>query len=71
VVVDYDWCIGCRYCMTACSYLARHFNWTTPQLDPEEINPATNYLGNRARARGVVEKRHFCTRCATAWWSPA
>ena len=30
VVVDYDWCIGCRYCMAACPYQARHFNWGDP-----------------------------------------
>lgn len=62
VVIDYDWCIGCRYCMTACPYSARHFNWTQPQIPAGEINPHTNYLGNRPRPRGVVEKCHFCTQ---------
>ncbi len=60
VVVDYDWCFGCRYCMTACPYSARFFNWGAPDLQPEEINPDTHYLGNRPRPRGVVEKCHFC-----------
>lgn len=60
VVVDYDWCFGCRYCMAACPYSARHFNWGEPDLPPEEINPHTHYLGNRPRSKGVVEKCHFC-----------
>jgi molybdopterin-containing oxidoreductase family iron-sulfur binding subunit len=60
VVVDYNWCIGCRYCMAACPYGARHFNWTEPGRKPEEINPTTHYLGNRPRFRGVVEKCTFC-----------
>jgi len=62
VVVDYDWCIGCRYCMSACPYQARHFNWGTPQLSGEQINPNTHYLGNRPRPKGVVEKCHFCVQ---------
>ena len=60
VVVDYDWCIGCRYCMTACPYQARHFNWGSPKLPAEEITTDTHNLGNRPRPRGVVEKCHFC-----------
>ena len=59
-VVDYNWCIGCRYCMAACPYGARHFNWGEPGLPREEINPATHYLGNRPRPKGVVEKCTFC-----------
>jgi molybdopterin-containing oxidoreductase family iron-sulfur binding subunit len=70
-VVDYDWCIGCRYCMTACPYWARHFNWTTPKLPPAEVNPDTNYLGNRPRPRGVVEKCHFCTQRTRKGRQPA
>ena len=60
VVVDYDWCIGCRCCMSACPYGARHFNWAAPGIRPEEINPRTHYLGNRPRPKGVVEKCTFC-----------
>ena len=62
VVVDYDWCIGCRYCMTACPYQARHFNWGHPDLASDSVNPDTHYLGNRPRPRGVVEKCHFCVQ---------
>ncbi|MGC8763544.1 MAG: 4Fe-4S dicluster domain-containing protein [Acidobacteriota bacterium] len=59
-VIDYNWCIGCRYCMAACPYGARHFNWGEPHLPPEEMNPETHYFGNRPRYRGVVEKCTFC-----------
>ncbi|MBF0381634.1 MAG: 4Fe-4S dicluster domain-containing protein [Magnetococcales bacterium] len=60
VVIDYDWCIGCRYCSVACPYWARHFNWSKPNLQPDEINPKTHYLGNRPREAGVMEKCTFC-----------
>lgn len=59
-VIDYNWCIGCRYCMTACPYWARHFNWKEPHLEAEEINPITDYLSNRPRPKGVIEKCTFC-----------
>jgi len=59
-VIDYNWCIGCRYCMAACPYGARRFNWTSPKIPAEKINPHTEYLGNRPRMNGVVEKCTFC-----------
>ena len=71
VVVDYNWCIGCRYCMTACPYSARHFNWREPQLSPDELNPVTHYLGNRPRMKGVVEKCHFCIQRTRKGLQPA
>jgi Fe-S-cluster-containing dehydrogenase component len=60
VVIDYNWCIGCRYCMAACPYGARHFNWGKPAIPVEEINTEMHYLGNRPRMNGVVEKCTFC-----------
>ncbi len=60
VVVDYNWCIGCRYCEAACPYHARRFNWKKPEVPAEEINPDQAYLSNRIRPQGVVEKCTFC-----------
>ena len=70
-VVDYDWCIGCRYCMAACPYGARHFNWTEPSIPKGELNTNTHYLGNRPRPKGVVEKCTFCIQRARAGRYPA
>jgi len=60
VVVDYNWCIGCRYCQAACPYHARRFNWVTPSIEPDRVNPNQGYLSNRIRPVGVVEKCTFC-----------
>ena len=60
VVVDYNWCIGCRYCEAACPYHARRFNWTKPEIPADEINPEQAYLSNRIRPQGVMEKCTFC-----------
>jgi molybdopterin-containing oxidoreductase family iron-sulfur binding subunit len=60
IVMDYDWCIGCRYCMVACPYGARHFNWSESHIPDDAVNPNTHLIGNRPRAHGVVEKCTFC-----------
>jgi Fe-S-cluster-containing dehydrogenase component len=71
VVVDYNWCIGCRYCAAACPYWARKFNWVEPRIPDEEVNPDTHYLGNRPRYNGVMEKCTFCITRVRKGLNPA
>jgi molybdopterin-containing oxidoreductase family iron-sulfur binding subunit len=71
VVVDYNWCIGCRYCMAACPYDARRFNYKKPAIKPEAINLDQDYLSNRIRPKGVVEKCTFCLQRTRAGKYPA
>ncbi len=59
VVMNYDRCIGCRYCEIACPYDARKFNWQARS----EVNPYIPTWGIAEvdrRPRGVVEKCTFC-----------
>lgn len=71
VVVDYNWCIGCRYCEAACPYHARRFNWEQPEIPADEVNPDQGFLSNRIRPQGTVEKCHYCLHRTRAGRAPA
>jgi molybdopterin-containing oxidoreductase family iron-sulfur binding subunit len=62
VIMDFHRCIGCRFCMAACPYGARSFNWRSPR---EKENGKFKYIKDLnpkfpTRMRGVVEKCNFC-----------
>lgn len=71
VVVDYDWCVGCRYCEAACPYFGRRFNWSEPEVPTAEVNSNQHYLGNRMRKKGVMEKCTFCIQRTREGKNPA
>ena len=72
VAMDMHRCIGCRFCMAACPYGSRSFNWGDPRKAPKELNP--DYPTNRAypeRSKGVVEKCNFCVELVSKGELPA
>jgi molybdopterin-containing oxidoreductase family iron-sulfur binding subunit len=55
VLMDFHRCIGCRFCMAACPYGSRSFNFRDPRPFIKETDP--NFP---TRTKGVVEKCNFC-----------
>ena len=66
VAMDYHRCIGCRFCMAACPYGSRSFNWRDPRPFIEKVN---NQFPTRMR--GVVEKCNFCVERLAQGLGPA
>jgi len=60
VMQDTSRCIGCRFCIAACPYGARSFNWVEPQ--PVEAAPPRAYddQWNQVHRKGTTEKCIFC-----------
>jgi molybdopterin-containing oxidoreductase family iron-sulfur binding subunit len=69
VLVDNERCIGCRFCIAACPYGVRVFNWGKPPAVNSErgYNPQWGY----PRQMGTVEKCDFCPDHGAAGELPA
>ena len=66
VLMDFHRCIGCRFCMAACPFGARSFNFRNPRPFIAEVNKKFP-----TRSKGVVEKCNFCAERLAVGLNPA
>jgi len=61
VIIDQDKCIGCRACMTACSYNARAFNYSKETSYHSDLGESPHEKVHKTKhKKGTVEKCNFC-----------
>nr|CAJ31136.1 Hdr-like menaquinol-oxidizing enzyme, subunit A (HmeA) [uncultured sulfate-reducing bacterium] len=68
VMMDWHRCIGCRYCIVACPYGSRSFNFKDPRTAANLAEPVPTFP---TRMRGVVEKCNFCEERLAKGQQPA
>lgn len=85
VLIDFERCIGCRYCMAACPYGVRQFNWEDPKRsmqryhyqegyspgNPRDYRQKGRLVYTQYRAKGTVEKCNFCVHYQAQGLEPA
>jgi Fe-S-cluster-containing dehydrogenase component len=59
VLIDNERCIGCRFCMAACPYSARSFNWIEPKLAEQDKDQIYNVELNVPQRKGTITKCLF------------
>jgi molybdopterin-containing oxidoreductase family iron-sulfur binding subunit len=64
--MDFHRCIGCRFCMAACPYGSRSFNFRDPRPFIETVHPDFP-----TRSKGVVEKCNLCAERLAQGKQPA
>ncbi|MFQ5907703.1 MAG: 4Fe-4S dicluster domain-containing protein [Thermoplasmata archaeon] len=71
ILIDHERCIGCRYCMAACPYNARVFNWAEPAHTAEELSHPYSIEEPWPHRVGTVDKCDFCAHSAKHGILPA
>lgn len=71
VLIDNERCIGCRFCMVACPYSARVFDWSEPEIPLEIANQPYSPETSLPPRKGTVSKCDFCPDMARRGMMPA